>query len=168
MRAKEIGMKIKVFTTGGSIDKTYSTQVSNFVVGAPQVDDILRDSNVTFDYEVESLCSKDSLEMTDEDRRLVAEKVSAAKERLILVTHGTDTMIATALVLIGIPEKVIILTGAMQPATFKQSDAAFNIGCAIAALQTLPDGVYLVMNGEIFDPRRSRKNVKLDRFEETG
>ena len=104
--------------------------------------------------------------MTDEDRHLVADKVSAAAEGFILITHGTDTMIATAQVLLGIPGKVIVLTGAMQPAAFKQSDAAFNIGFAVAALQALPEGVYLVMNGKIFDPRRSRKNVKLDRFEE--
>ena len=161
-------MKIKVFTTGGSIDKTYSTQVSTFIVGAPQVDRILNESNVTFEYEVESLCRKDSLEMTDEDRQMVVEKVSVAAERLILITHGTDTMIATAQALYGIPEKVIVLTGAMQPAAFKQSDAVFNVGCAVAALQTLPEGVYLVMNGKIFDPRRSRKNVKFDCIEDTG
>lgn len=161
-------MKIIIFTTGGSIDKIYSTQVSNFIVGAPQVERILNEGNVTFDYEVESLCRKDSLEMTAEDRRLVVEKARAAEERHILITHGTDTMIATALALSEIPGKVIVLTGAMQPAAFKQSDAEFNIGFAIAALQTLPEGVYLAMNGRIFDPQRARKNVAMDRFEEIG
>lgn len=161
-------MKIKIITTGGSIDKIYSTQVSSFIVGAPQVEKILSESNVTFDYEVESLCRKDSLEMTPEDRRLVVEKARAAAERYILITHGTDTMIATAQALSEISGKVIVLTGAMQPAAFKQSDAGFNIGFAIAALQTLPEGVYLAMNGRIFDPHRTRKNVALDRFEEIG
>lgn len=161
-------MRIKIFTTGGSIDKTYSTQVSNFVVGAPQVGQILRESNVTFDYEVESLCQKDSLEMTADDREMVAEKVREAAERYILITHGTDTMVETGRVLSGIPGKVIVLTGAMQPAGFKRSDAAFNVGFAVAALQTLPEGVYLAMHGRIFDPRRARKNVAMDRFEEIG
>lgn len=161
-------MKIKIFTTGGSIDKVYSTRVSNFIVDKPQVGTILQAANVTPGYEIESLVMKDSLELSDEDRHLIAEKVRSTHASHILITHGTDTMAATALALLDIPGKVIVLTGAMQPAAFKDSDAAFNIGFAIACLHTLPEGVYLAMNGVIFDPRYAKKNINLDRFEETG
>lgn len=161
-------MKIKIFTAGGSIDKLYSTSASNFVVGEPQVEVILDEANASIQYEIESLVKKDSLDLREEDRQMIAEKVRSAPESHILITHGTDTMVATARALLDIPGKVIVLTGAMQPAAFKTSDAAFNIGCAVVALQTLPEGVYLVMNGLVFDPRRTRKNLDLDRFEVTG
>jgi L-asparaginase len=158
-------MKIKVFTTGGSIDKIYSTRESNFVVDEPQVAGIFHHANIVFEYEIEPLFRKDSLELSDSDRWVITQKVRAAQERYILITHGTDTIIATALELLGIPDKVIVLTGAMQPAAFKNSDAAFNIGSAVVALQTLPEGVYVVMNGKVFDPRYARKNLEMDRFE---
>jgi L-asparaginase len=157
---------IKIFTTGGSIDKGYSTLESDFVVGEPQIESILREANIALEYEVEALLRKDSLEITDHDRGLIAARVAADAGRRIIITHGTDTMVETALQLFPISGKVIVLTGAMQPATFKQTDAAFNVGCAILAVQTLPDGVYVVMNGRVFDPRRARKNPELDRFEE--
>lgn len=159
-------MKIKIFTAGGSIDKYYSTQVSDFIVGNPQVEAILREANTTFDYDIETLVMKDSLELNDDDRQLIATRVRSAVEDHILITHGTDTMLATAQALHGIQGKVIIMTGAMQPAAFKHSDAAFNIGGAVLALQTLPEGVYLVMNGQVFDPLHTRKNVQMDRFED--
>ena len=91
----------------------------------------------------------------------------ASKSRRVLITHGTDTMIETARVLEGIAEKTIVLTGSMQPARLRENDAEFNIGFAMAAVQLLPTGVYLAMNGRVFDPRRVRKNLALDRFEET-
>jgi L-asparaginase len=160
-------MKLKIFTTGGSIDKAYSTRTSCFIVSSPQIERILQEANAQVNYSVEPLMQKDSLEMNDEDRQQIAEKVAAADERYILITHGTDTMIATANKLGKVPGKVIVLTGAMQPAAFAQSDAAFNVGGAILALQTLPDGVYIVMNGKVFDPRKTRKNLAFDRFEET-
>lgn len=159
---------IKIFTTGGSIDKGYSTVESDFVVGEPQIASILRDANVALEYEVEPLLRKDSLEITDHDRQLITDRVAADPGRRIIITHGTDTMVETALRLATIRGKVIVLTGAMQPAAFKRTDAAFNIGCAILAVQTLPEGVYVVMNGRVFDPRRARKNLELDRFEEAS
>jgi L-asparaginase len=159
---------MRIFTTGGSIDKRYSTQESDFVVGPPQIERILREGNVTFDYEIESLLRKDSLDLTADDRRRIVERVRATPHRLVLVTHGTDTMVETARALTPISRKVIVLTGAMQPATFKETDAAFNVGCAIAAVQVLPEGVYLVMNGRIFDPQTIRKDVARDRFVEAG
>jgi L-asparaginase len=160
-------MTIKIFATGGSIDKTYSTKSSDFVVADPQIDDILRDANVSIAYEIVSLMKKDSLEITPADRQLIVEAVTAAPQQRIIITHGTDTMIDTAQALTGIPDKVIVLTGAMQPAAFKHTDAAFNIGCAVIAVQILPDGVYIVMNGKIFDPHNARKNIDRNRFEPT-
>lgn len=160
-------MRIRIFTTGGSIDKIYSTKGSSFVVGEPQSGRILQEANVNLDYEVESLLRKDSLEITDDDRRVIFEKVKSDPHRHIVITHGTDTMILTAKMLCEIPDKVIVLTGAMQPAAFKRTDAAFNVGCAIIAVQTLPAGVYVVMSGRVFDPHKARKNLELDRFEES-
>jgi len=158
-------MKIKIFTTGGSLDKFYSTLESDFIVGEPQAATILRDANVTLEFEVESLLKKDSLQITDDDRAIILERVSRDPNRLIVLTHGTDTMIDTAKLLTQIRGKTIVLTGAMQPAAFKTTDAYFNLGGAIIAVQTLPEGVYLVMNGKVFDPNRSIKNVGKNRFE---
>ena len=159
-------MKIKFITTGGTIDKVYFDKKSQFEVGEPQLLDILQDANISFTYEIRSVLRKDSLEMTDADRATVRAAVAADPDRHIVITHGTDTMIQTARALAGIPGKVIVLVGSMQPARFKTSDAVFNVGFAAAAAQTLPDGVYIVMNGRVFDPAQSRKNVELNRFEE--
>ena len=163
-----MSVQIKIFTTGGSIDKRYSTQESSFVVGPPQVERILQDGNVTVDYEIESLLRKDSLDVTSEDRQGIVERVRETPHRFVVITHGTDTMVDTARALAPISDKVIVLTGAMQPAVFKETDASFNIGCAVAAVQLLPDGVYLVMNGRVFDPQTTRKDVTRDRFVEAG
>jgi len=159
-------MKIKIFTTGGSIDKFYSTRKSTFVVGEPQVQNILQEANASLDVEIESLFKKDSVDVSEDDRLEILEKVKSDPNRHIVITHGTDTMIQTAKTLSPIPDKVIVLTGAMQPAAFKKTDAAFNIGCAILAVQTLSDGVYVVMNGKVFDPIKASKNLEQDRFEE--
>ena len=158
-------MKIKFFAVGGTIDKVYFDQKSNYKVGEPGVHDILKDANVTFDYECESILQKDSLDMTETDRQLVFEKIQADEHRYIIVTHGTDTMVATARVLEPIQDKVIVLTGSMQPARFKVSDAEFNIGVAVAAVQIMPEGVYIAMNGRIFDPDKVKKNWEQNRFE---
>lgn len=163
----ELRMNVKIFTTGGSIDKIYSTRESNFVVGEPEIKQILKEANVTIDYEVESIFKKDSLDITDDDRDIIYEKVSSDPSHYIVITHGTDTMIQTAQILSKIPHKVIVLTGAMQPAAFKETDAAFNVGSAIMAVQTLPEGVYIAMNGRIFNPQKATKNLELNRFEET-
>jgi L-asparaginase len=109
---------------------------------------------------------KDSLDMTDEDRRLIFHRISSDDHRHIVLTHGTDTMIQTAKTLKTIPGKVIVLTGAMEPARFKYSDAVFNIGGAVAAVQILQPGVYIAMNGRIFDPDRVRKNLEKSWFED--
>ena len=159
-------MKIKFYTTGGTIDKVYFDKKSKYEVGEPTVEQILREAQVTFDYECESLFKKDSLDMTKDDRRLLFDTISSDSHKHFVVIHGTDTMIETAQELIGIPNKVIVLTGAIEPARSKISDAPFNIGSAVAAVQVLPAGVYIVFNGRIYDPSKIRKNVELNKFEE--
>ena len=159
-------MKIKFYTTGGTIDKVYFDKKSKYEVGEPTVEQILREAQVTFDYECESLFKKDSLDMTKDDRRLLFDTISSDSHKHFVVIHGTDTMIETAQELIGIPNKVIVLTGAIEPARSKISDAPFNIGSAVAAVQVLPAGVYIVFNGRIYDPSKIRKNMELNRFEE--
>jgi L-asparaginase len=159
-------MKIKFLTTGGTIDKVYFDAKSEFEVGPPQVSELLEDANVTFEFEVESILRKDSLDLTDADRGLIRERVATDPATHIVVTHGTDTMIQTALVLQGIPDKTIVLTGSMQPARLRVTDAGFNLGAAVVAVQTLPPGVYIAMNGRIFNPDTCQKNVAGHRFEE--
>lgn len=159
-------MNVKFFAAGGTIDKVYFDAKSEYEVGPPQVVEILQEAHVTLDYDIESLLSKDSLDMTDDDRRLIRERIAADPCPRIVVTHGTDTMIQTARSLEGIFGKTIVLTGSMQPARFKVTDAAFNIGTALGAVQSLRPGVYIAMNGRIFDPARTRKNVRENRFEE--
>ncbi|ACY47554.1 asparaginase domain-containing protein [Rhodothermus marinus] len=158
-------MDVKIFTTGGTIDKVYFDAKSTYEVGDPQIVDILREANVTIDWELETLFRKDSLDLTDEDRAVIVEKVRQEPCPRILITHGTDTMIETAKALQGIPGKTIVLVGSLSPARFKSSDAEFNIGFALAAVQTLPPGVYIAMNGRIFHPDRVRKNREANRFE---
>ncbi|MEX0965127.1 MAG: asparaginase domain-containing protein [Pseudohongiellaceae bacterium] len=155
---------IKIFTVGGTIDKIYFDAKSSYEVGPPNITEVLSSLCLNLDYEVVSLMQKDSLEMTDEDRETVRRAVSEAPENLIVITHGTDTMVATAEVLKTIPEKTIVLTGALSPALFKNSDAMFNIGAALTAAQTKPAGVYIAMNGIIFDHDKVRKDVENNRF----
>lgn len=159
-------MKIKFFTTGGTIDKVYFDARSEYQVGEPQVLEILKDSNVAFEYEVESILQKDSLEMTDEDRRAIRSIIENEPCERIVITHGTDTMVDTAKFLIGIPNKTIVFTGAMEPARSRYTDATFNVGCAIGAVQTLSHGVYIAMNGRVHSADRVRKNYELRQFEE--
>jgi len=161
-------MRLKFFTAGGTIDKVYFDAKSEYEVGPPRIEEVLKEANVTLDYSIESVLCKDSLDMTDSDRGLLRRRIEADPCPRIVVTHGTDTMIETARQLAGIPGKTIVLTGSMQPACFKVTDAAFNIGTAIGAALCLPPGVYLAMNGRIFDPARSRKNRDQNRFETMG
>jgi L-asparaginase len=154
-----------IVSTGGTIDKIYFDDKSSFQVGAPQIGEILQAIGVAFSFDVIPIIRKDSLHITGEDRALVRRTIEAQPARHVLVTHGTDTMVETAQVLAGIPGKVIVLTGALNPARFQGSDAVFNIGTAVGAVQTLADGVYIAMNGRVWDPARVRKNVAANRFE---
>jgi len=112
-----------------------------------------------------SFDAKDSLDMTDADRAAIRAEVERQAHRHILITHGTDSMVDTARALAGIPGKTIVLTGALNPARFQGSDAVFNIGCAVGAVQTLGDGVWIAMNGRVWDPAHVRKNRAANRFE---
>ena len=154
-----------VVTTGGTIDKIYFDDKSDFQVGEPQIGRILQELGVAFRFEVVPILRKDSLHLDDGDRVLVRDTIAAQDARHVLVTHGTDSMVETARVLASIPDKVIVLTGALNPARFRGSDAEFNIGTAVGAVQSLPPGVYIAMNGRIWDPARVRKNTDANRFE---
>ncbi|GAB4350268.1 MAG: asparaginase domain-containing protein [Gammaproteobacteria bacterium] len=158
-------MRIKIFTTGGTIDKIYFDAKSSYQVGDPQITRLLEEANVTVDYSVESLMRKDSLEMTEADREQIVARVRSEASNHILITHGTDTMLETAAALQAVPDKTMVLTGAMQPARFHHTDAFFNVGFALAAVQLLPPGAYVAMNGRIFRPGEARKNVEARRFE---
>jgi L-asparaginase len=159
-------MQLEIFTTGGTIDKVYFDAKSTFQVGEPQIVEVLREANLCIDYRVIPLLRKDSLELTEDDRQVVRKAVEGSTAAHIVITHGTDTMVTTAKALGGIPGKTIVLTGAMQPARFRFTDAVFNVASAMMAAQTLPPGVYLAMNGRIFDPEKTCKNVEMNRFEE--
>ena len=154
-----------IVTTGGTIDKVYFDAKSDYQVGEPQIGRILQELGVAFRFHVIPLLRKDSLFVDDADRQLLRATIAAQEETCVLVTHGTDTMVQTAAVLADIPGKTIVLTGALNPARFEGSDAEFNIGCAVGAVQSLPPGAYLAMNGRIWKPETVRKNVEANRFE---
>ena len=157
-------LKIKIFSVGGTIDKIYFDAKSTYEVGPPNISTVLSELSLNIDYSVSSLFQKDSLEMTDADREIIFNHVRDAEEDLIIITHGTDTMVDTAKVLSEIKDKTIVLTGALEPALFKTSDAIFNIGCAIAAIQSLPANVYIAMNGQIFLHDNVVKDLENNRF----
>jgi L-asparaginase len=157
--------KLLIITTGGTIDKIYFDDKSDYQVGEPQISQILHLMHVAFEFEVTALMRKDSLHITDDDRRLIRSAVAASDVSHVLITHGTDTMVETAAELAGLEDKTVVLTGALNPARFRDSDAVFNIGCAVGAVQSLPPGVYIVMNGKVWNPEHVRKNRRENRFE---
>jgi L-asparaginase len=158
-------MEIKIFTVGGTIDKIYFDMKSTYEIGESMVGKILEEANVDIAYTIESLFRKDSLEMTEKDRAFIFKKIKESRYRRIVVTHGTDTMVKTAKKLIQLKDKVIVLTGSMAPARFQSSDATFNIGSAMAAVQILQPGVYIAMNGQVFKGDEVRKNRGKNKFE---
>ncbi|MGE0625366.1 MAG: asparaginase domain-containing protein [Pseudomonadales bacterium] len=141
---------ILIVTTGGTIDKVYFDAKSEFEVGDSVVGRLLAQAHVRQPYEIVPLMRKDSLDLTDADRASIREAIAGRPERQVVVTHGTDTMTDTAAVLAGLAGKTIVLTGALAPARFAESDAVFNVGMAFGAVQSLPAGVYLCMNGQVF------------------
>ena len=149
---------ILILTTGGTIDKLYFDALSAYQVGESVVARLLDIARVTHAVRIAGLMRKDSLEITDADRAAIREAVLAAPEARIVVTHGTDTMAETARALHDIPGKTIALLGALAPARFAESDASFNLGMAIATVQTAPPGVWIAMNGTIFAGDRVRKD----------
>lgn len=159
--------QVKIFCTGGTIDKVYYDALSEYQIGDPVVQGILKEGLAKFPFKVESILKKDSLEITEKDREHIFSCVNNDPSTHILITHGTDTMIDTAQRLQAIQNKTIVLTGAMQPARFRNTDAIFNVGYAIAAAQHLPTGVYLAMNGQIFTPEAVQKNREEAQFKAT-
>jgi L-asparaginase len=157
-----------IITTGGTIDKIYFDDLSNFQIGEPQIGKIMDAIGVSFTFEVIALMRKDSLHLTDADRDLIRATIAAQSANHILVTHGTDTMVATAQRLLDLPGKTIVITGALNPARFQGSDAVFNIGLAVGAVQSQKPGVYVAMNGQIWDPCKVRKNRAANRFEQAS
>ena len=139
--------------------------MSQFEVGEAQVKHILTEGLVSFDYDVVSLFRKDSLDLTDDDRQEIRKYVENDNASLFVISHGTDTMVETADVLSNLPGKTIVLTGALSPARFKSTDAIFNVGMAVAAVQSVAPGVYIAMSGQVFEAGKVRKNREENRFE---
>lgn len=158
-------MSIKIFTTGGTFDKLYFDAKSEFHIGEPTAASLLDEANVNFDYDIVSLMKKDSLDMNADDRELIRNAVASVDSDKVLITHGTDSMVETAQALLDMENKTVVLFGAMQPARMRYSDAMYNLGFACAAVQLLPRGVHLAMNGQVFDPRQVAKNRAQSRFE---
>jgi L-asparaginase len=157
--------KLLIITTGGTIDKIYFDDKSDYQIGEPQISQILHAMHVAFDFEAIALMRKDSLHIGEKERQLIHATVEASDASHVLITHGTDTMVETASLLGEMEGKTIVLTGALNPARFRDSDAIFNIGCAVGAVQSLPEGVYIAMNGRVWDPKQVRKNRRENRFE---
>jgi L-asparaginase len=158
-------MFIRFITTGGTIDKIYFDALSQFEVGESQVEHILKEGLVQFDYEIVPLLQKDSLEITADDRAHLRRSIEDNDASLFVITHGTDTMAETAAALQGLEGKTIVLTGALTPARFRTTDAIFNVGMAVAAVQVSPPGVYIAMSGQVFAAGEVRKNRAENRFE---
>jgi L-asparaginase len=160
-------MQIRFITTGGTIDKIYFDALSKFEVGDSVVQHVLTDGLVDFDYDVVSLFQKDSLELDDVDRQTLRDYIEADDATHYVITHGTDTMPATAEVLSGLEDRTIVLTGALTPARFRTTDAVFNVGMAVATVQVAKPGVYIAMSGQVFEAGAVRKNRAENRFEKT-
>jgi len=157
--------ELLIVSTGGTIDKVYFDDKSDYQVGEPQIGNILRELGVVFRFTVIPALRKDSLHINDDDRSMLRTLIAAQPHRHVLITHGTDSMVETAKVLADLEDKTIVLTGALNPARFRGSDAEFNVGCAVGAVQSLMPGIYIAMNGRVWDPRKVRKNVAANRFE---
>ncbi len=157
-------MSVLILTTGGTIDKLYFDALSEYQIGDSVVDRLLKTARVALPFRVQELLRKDSLELTDDDRAQIAQAVADAPERRIVITHGTDTMTDTAKVLAGRTDKTIVLVGALAPARFAESDATFNLGMAFATAQVAAPGVWIAMNGTIFDGTKVRKDRSINSF----
>lgn len=160
-------MSIRIFVTGGTFDKEYNEITGQLYFQDSHLPEMLRLGRNLVPVDTRTLMMIDSLEMTELDRELIVEHCTEAKEKRIIITHGTDTMAETARLLASkIKDKTIVLTGAMIPYKFGSSDGLFNLGSALAFVQTLPKGVYVAMNGRYFDANNVRKNKETGLFEE--
>src|ERR1700730_847315 len=160
-------MAIRIFVTGGTFDKEYNEITGQLFFKETHLPEMIARSRVSPSVAVTTLMMIDSLDMKPVDRELILKSCMGASEDLIIITHGTDTMAVTAAALAGkVPGKTIVLTGAMIPYKFGSSDGFFNLGCALAFVQTLPAGVYVSMNGRYFTYDNVRKNQQTGMFEE--
>ena len=160
-------MRVAVFITGGTFDKEYNELSGELFFKKTHVRDMLGIGRSLVPLQIETLMMKDSLLMTDIDRALIADACVTAKEKNVVITHGTDTMELTARYLATrLTGKTVILTGAMVPYKFGSSDGLFNLGSALAYAQVLPIGIYVVMNGRYFEWDNVRKNRNTGFFEE--
>src|SRR5438552_7096923 len=160
-------MAIRIFITGGTFDKEYNELNGELFFKDSHLPEMLKLGRCKIDVQIRTLMMVDSLNMTDDDRELIARHCETAKENKIVITHGTDTMTDTANMLAKkVNNKTIVLTGAMVPYKFGSSDGLFNLGSALAFVQTLPAGVYIAMNGKYFVSGNVRKNKQTGEFEE--
>lgn len=157
-------MTIHIITTGGTIDKAYFDDLSAYQFTQTVVPKLLETARVTLPVEVETLFQKDSLDIGAEDRQAVRDAIARSPHDRIIVTHGTDTMTDTAQVLQGIAGKTVVLVGALSPARMTESDAPFNLGMAMATAQVAAPGIYITMNGTVFDALAVRKDRAQERF----
>ena len=152
-------MKIKLLITGGTIDKSYNMNNGELHFVDSHIPAMLIEARCRASLVMEKAMLKDSLDMNDQDRLLITSCCQRSEESRIVITHGTDTMVETARHLAdSINDKTVVLTGAMVPYVFDKSDALFNLGTAIAAVQSLPFGVYITMNGRLFNAHEVVKN----------
>lgn len=156
---------LEILTTGGTIDKVYFDKKSNYEVGDPFVEELLHKMNVNISFKVKSLMRIDSLDMTDIHREEILNYVKNSNANIFLITHGTDSIVETAIYLKKISDKTIVLTGSLKPAIFIDNDAIFNVGSALTSAQILKNGVYIVINGQVFNPDNVRKNLEKNIFE---
>lgn len=156
---------LEILTTGGTIDKVYFDKKSNYEVGDPFVEELLHKMNVNISFKVKSLMKIDSLDMTDIHREEILNYVKNSTANNFLITHGTDSIVETAIYLKKISDKTIVLTGSLKPAIFIDNDAIFNVGSALTSAQILKNGVYIVINGQVFNPDNVRKNLDKNIFE---
>jgi len=160
-------MSIRIFITGGTFDKEYNELNGQLYFKDTHINELLKLGRCRVDVDIRTLMMVDSLEMTDDDRQLIARQCQNSDEVKIIITHGTDTMSETAAVLAKkTTNKTIVLTGAMIPYKFGSSDGLFNLGSALAFVQALPNGVYVAMNGRYFTWDNVRKNKQTGGFEE--
>ncbi len=156
--------EILILTTGGTIDKVYFDANSRYEVGSSIVGNLLEQAEVRHPYKIIELMKKDSLDLTDPDRQSIRTSIEEHPHRQVVITHGTDTMTLTAETLSNITDRTIVLTGSLAPARFAMSDAMFNIGMAIATVQSKSPGVYIVMNGTVFDAASVHKDRERNAF----
>jgi L-asparaginase len=158
-------MTVRIFVTGGTFDKEYNELVGKLFFKDTHVTEMLKLGRCKLNVDIRTLMMVDSSTMNDSDREMILQNVMKAKEDRILITHGTDTMAATAKVLAkGVKGKTLVLTGAMVPYTFGSSDGLFNLGAALAFVQTLPHGIYISMNGRCFTWDNVKKNRATGEF----